>query len=74
MLLSLLNRNYIMGHYEDFFWEITESLNNKGLREQFSNQLEKMRFQDKHKHKETKDRWNYAYNKVVKLFDKKANQ
>ena len=24
-----------MGHYEDFWWEITESINNKGLKKEF---------------------------------------
>ena len=30
-----------------------------------SAQLEKMRHQDKHQYKDTRDRWQYAYNKVT---------
>ena len=56
-----------MGHYEDFWWEITESINNKGLKKEFDKQLEKMRTQDKHKYKDTKDMWEYAFAKVQKL-------
>ena len=54
-----------MGHWEDIFWEITESINKKGLKKEFDAQLEKMKHQDKHKYKETRDKWQYAHNKVV---------
>jgi|TARA_B100001778_G_C18212199_1_gene460585 hypothetical protein len=54
-----------MGHYEDFWWEITESINNKGLKKEFDAQLKKMHHQDKHRYKDTRDRWTYAHNKVV---------
>ena len=60
-----------MGHYEDFWWEITESIDKKGLKKEFNAQLEKMRYQDKHKYKESRARWEYAYNKVTKLSKKK---
>tara|TARA_B100000424_G_scaffold162593_2_gene124574 strand:+ start:2165 stop:2362 length:198 start_codon:yes stop_codon:yes gene_type:complete len=63
-----------MGHYEDLFYEITESLNNLGLRQQFDDQLEKMRYQDKHRYKETRDKWDYAYNKVIKKYENKRNK
>ena len=53
-----------MGHYEDLFWEITESINKKGLREEFDAQLNKMRTQDKHRYKDTREQWTYALNKV----------
>ncbi len=39
-----------MGHYEDLFWEITESINKKGLRKEFDAQLSKMSSQDKHRY------------------------
>ena len=55
-----------MGHYEDIFWEITESINKKGLRKEFDAQLEKMKHQDKHRYKEIRDKWDYAYQKVIK--------
>ena len=63
-----------MGHYEDLFYEITESLNNLGLRKQFDDQLEKMRYQDKHRYKETREKWDYAYNKVIKKYENKRNK
>ena len=63
-----------MGHYEDFWYDITESINSKGLKKEFDAQLEKMSHQDKHKYKDTRDRWTYAHNKVTKLFSKKAKK
>tara|TARA_X000001382_G_scaffold112256_1_gene89454 strand:- start:838 stop:1020 length:183 start_codon:yes stop_codon:yes gene_type:complete len=60
-----------MGHYEDFWYEITESIEKSGLKKEFDAQLTKMRHQDKHRYKEVKDRWQYAYNKVTKLSKKK---
>jgi len=44
---------------------------NLGLKKEFDAQLTKMRHQDKHKYKEVRDRWQYAYNKVTKLSKKK---
>ena len=55
-----------MGHWEDVFWEVTRSINEKGLRKEFDAQLEKMSHQDKHRYKETRDKWQYAHDKVVK--------
>jgi len=60
-----------MGHYEDFWYEITESIEKSGLKKEFDAQLAKMRYQEKHRYKETRDRWQYAYNKVTKLSKKK---
>ena len=59
-----------MGHYEDLWWEITESINSKGLKKEFDAQLKKMNRQDKHKYRDSRDRWSYAYNKVTNLPDK----
>ena len=56
-----------MGHYEDFWYEITNDINDKGLKKEFDAQLEKMNGQDKHKYKDSRDRWSYAHNKVVNL-------
>ena len=55
-----------MGHWEDIFWEITESINKKGLKKEFDAQLEKMSHQNKHRYKETRDKWQYAHDKVIK--------
>ena len=60
-----------MGHYEDFWWEITESIDKKGLKKEFNAQLEKMRHQDKHKYKDSRSRWDYAFHKVTKLHSTK---
>ena len=37
-----------MGHYEDFWYEITESIEREGLKKEFDAQLKKMNNQDKH--------------------------
>jgi hypothetical protein len=58
-----------MGHWEDLFWEITESINKKGLRKEFDDQLEKMSYQDKHQYKDTRDKWEYAHQKVIKKYN-----
>tara|TARA_Y100000592_G_C5219255_1_gene198694 strand:- start:17 stop:211 length:195 start_codon:yes stop_codon:yes gene_type:complete len=49
-----------MGHYEDFFWEITEELNQLGLRKEFDNKIKEMRYDDDWRYKELKERWDYA--------------
>jgi len=56
-----------MGHYEDLWYEITESITSRGLKKEFNSQLEKMDQQDKHKYKESRERWSYAHNKVVNI-------
>ena len=58
--------------WEDLFWEISSSIKEKGLQKQFDKQLEKMRTQDKHKYRDTRSSWEYAYNKVIK--NEKNNQ
>ena len=63
-----------MGMYEDIFYEVTESIDKLGLKKEFDAQLEKMRNQDKHRYKEVRDRWAYAYNKVIKNYEDKRNQ
>ena len=60
--------------WEDFWWEITESINSKGLKKEFDAQLEKMDSQDKHRYKDTRDRWSYAHEKVTRLYRKKAKK
>ena len=61
-----------MGHWEDFWWEITDSINKKVLRKEFDAQLEKMSYQDKHRYKDTRDKWDYAYQKVTKTHSAKS--
>lgn len=62
-----------MGHYEDAFYEIHDDIAEKGLKKQFDAQLSKMRLQDKHKYKSTKEMWEYAHNKVTSSFASKNN-
>jgi len=51
---------------EDFWWDTHNELKELGLQRKFDKQLEKMRTQDKHRYKDTRDKWQYAYNKVIK--------
>ena len=61
-----------MGMYEDLFYEIATTIDKEGLRSQFEAQLDKMKTQDKHRYKETRDRWEYAYKKVIEKHGKKT--
>ena len=63
-----------MGHYEDLWYQILDDVNSKGLKKEFDAQLEKMNGQSKHQYKDTRDRWSYAHNKVMKLSSKKASK
>ena len=63
-----------MGHYEDLWYEITASIKSKGLKKQFDAQLEKMSHQDKHRYKDTRSRWEYAYNKVTRNENKRNKE
>lgn len=63
-----------MGHYEDLWYEITESISSKGLKKEFDAQLEKMNYQHKHKYKESRERWEYAHNKVTTLHKNISNK
>ena len=54
--------------WEDFWWDVTEDIKNKGLQKEFDAQLEKMSNQDKHKYKDTRDKWAYAWNKVTSSY------
>jgi hypothetical protein len=60
-----------MGHYEDFWYDITNSLNEKGLREKFDKQLKKMGTQIKHRYKDTREKWSYAHDKIIKKHNNK---
>ena len=53
-----------MGHWEDVFWEVTKSINEKGLRKEFDAQLKKMSTQKKHQWKSPTEKWEYALNKI----------
>ena len=49
---------------EDFFYEIYQDVSDRGISDEFYKQLDKMKFQDKHKHKTVKEQWEYAYEKL----------
>ena len=55
-----------MGHYEDLWYNIADSLKEHGLKKEFDAQLKKMEQQDKHRYRDTRDRWSYAHDKVLK--------
>ena len=54
-----------MGNYDDWIIEMFTELDEKGLRDKFYKQLDKMKWQDKHKYKDTRARFDYAYQKVT---------
>jgi hypothetical protein len=60
-----------MGQYEDLFYEIYDEVNNNNLNVEFNKQLSKMEFQDKHKHKSVKEKWEYALNRIKEDIEKK---
>ena len=52
---------------EDFWWNTHNELKELGLQKKFDKQLKKMRTQDKHQYKDTREQWAYALNKVKTL-------
>ena len=49
---------------EDTMWFIHEEVEKKGLRRKFNKQLKKMDTQEKHKHKEVCELWEYALKRI----------
>jgi len=58
-----------MGQSEDYIYEIFEALEKRKIKKEFFNQLEKMKWQQKHRYKTPKEIYEYAYNKVSKKLD-----
>jgi hypothetical protein len=54
-----------MTDHEEIFYEIYQEVHSNGLQEQFYTQLDKMKYQDKHRHKDMKTKWEYAYGKIA---------
>jgi len=50
--------------WEDFWWDTHNELKELGLQKKFDKQVEKMKYQDKHRYKDTRQIWEYALNKV----------
>tara|TARA_R100000908_G_scaffold64518_2_gene48782 strand:- start:2258 stop:2455 length:198 start_codon:yes stop_codon:yes gene_type:complete len=63
-----------MGHWEDLWYEIHDSIEREGLTKEFEEQLKKMTNQDKHKHLDTRDKWSYACTKVINNKRKEVNK
>ena len=49
---------------EDFWWDTHNELQELGLQKQFDKQVKKMKTQEKHKYKDTKEVWEYALAKI----------
>ena len=49
---------------EDFWWDTHNELKKLGLQKEFDAQVEKMRTQERHQYKDTRQVWEYALNKV----------
>ena len=54
-----------MSAREDRFYEIFDTVQNNGIKDQFDKQLQKMKYQKKHEKKDMLERWEYASNKVI---------
>jgi hypothetical protein len=52
---------------EDFWWDTHNELKKLGLQRKFDKQVAKMKFQEEHKYKDTRQIWEYALHKVKKL-------
>ena len=57
-----------MGTFEDLYWDIHKEIAELKLKRKFDAQLKKMRDQDHHKYRDTRDCWIYARDKVVRLY------
>jgi len=44
---------------------MTQSLDERGLRGKFDSQLQKMQYQEKHQSKDIRDKWRYAFEKII---------
>lgn len=57
-----------MGNYDDLYYEISVKLNELNLKKEFDNQLTKMNYQEKHRYKPFRDKYEYAFARVTKGF------
>ena len=60
--------------WEDLWWDINKEITELKLNKQFDAQLEKMAGQEKHRYRDTRDRWSYARDKVVKEYQEKKRK
>tara|TARA_Y100001972_G_C7441010_1_gene226326 strand:+ start:367 stop:555 length:189 start_codon:yes stop_codon:yes gene_type:complete len=59
-----------MGSWEDLFYEITTEVKELGLKKEFDKKLKELRFDDKYKYTEVRDRWQIAFNLVKEEHEK----
>ena len=59
---------------EDFWWDAHKTLTELKLKRKFDKQLKKMKFQEKHQYKDTKQLWEYALAKVVNEHQENKNK
>jgi len=52
--------------WDDLYMEIYYEMKELGLKEEFDSKLKKMDSQEKHRYKDTRERWRYASEKVKK--------
>ena len=59
---------------EDFWWDAHNTIKELKLQRKFDKQLKKMESQDKHRYKDTRDKWAYALSKVVNEHQEKQKK
>ena len=60
--------------WEDLWWDINKEITELKLNKKFDAQLKKMDGQEKHRYRDTRDRWSYARDKVVKEYQEKKSK
>ena len=60
--------------WEDLWWDINKEITELKLKKKFDAQLKKMDGQEKHRYRDTRDRWSYARDKVVKEYQEKKSK
>ena len=60
--------------YEDIYWDIHKEITELKLKRKFDAQLKKMKDQDHHKYRDTRDCWRYARDKVDRLYHEKKSK
>ena len=60
--------------WEDLWWDINIEITELKLKKKFDAQLAKMDGQEKHRYRDTRDRWSYARDKVVKEYQEKKSK
>ena len=72
IIASVIGQENVMS-VEDFWWEAHNELKELGLQRKFDKQLAKMKNQEKHRYKDTKQMWEYALTKVKNEYHESKN-